>query len=276
MSALKLLHRVAAPDIEATSTTEKKLAMKIHEYTLGLNGDPLTHFAVIMAAICHDVDHSGLPNTQLIKENSSIARFYDNRSPAEQHSTDLAFHLLMDDKYEDLRRELYTSECDFKRFRSILVNSVMATDIMDKELGAARKARWARAFSGDSSIAIPEKQMADQKATIVLEHLIQASDVAHTMQHWHIYQKWNSRLFQEQNDAFVNGRSDVNPADNWYEGELGFFDFYVIPLAKKLASCGVFGVASDEYLTYATQNRKEWELRGKNIVEDLVKLANFK
>jgi hypothetical protein len=30
------------------------------------------------------------------------------------------------------------------------------------------------------------------------------------------------------------------------EGEIGFFDFYIIPLAKKLKECGVFGVSSDE------------------------------
>ena len=27
----------------------------------------------------------------------------------------------------------------------------------------------------------------NRKATIVLEHIIQASDVSHTMQHWHVY-----------------------------------------------------------------------------------------
>jgi hypothetical protein len=42
----------------------------------------------------------------------------------------------------------------------------------------------------------------------------------------------------------------------WYEGELGFFDFYIIPLAKKLKDCGVFGVSSGEYLGYAMTNRQ--------------------
>jgi hypothetical protein len=45
----------------------------------------------------------------------------------------------------------------------------------------------------------------------------------------------------------------------------------VIPLAKKLKNCGVFGVASDEYLTYALDNRREWETRGKDIVSDMIK-----
>ncbi len=85
--------------------------------------------------------------------------------------------------------------------------------------------------------------MRNRKATIVIEHLIQASDVAHTMQHWHVYSKWNQRLFNEMYLSFKQGRSDQNPAENWYKGEIGSLDFYVIPLAMKLKTCGVFGVS---------------------------------
>lgn len=56
----------------------------------------------------------------------------------------------------------------------------------------------------------------------------------------------------------------------WYRGEIGFFDNYIVPLAKKLKDCGVFGVSSDECLTYALQNRNEWEERGQAIVEELI------
>ena len=69
--------------------------------------------------------------------------------------------------------------------------------------------------------------------------------------------------------AFKAGRADKNPSDFWYEGELGFFDFYIIPLAKKLKECGVFGVSSDEYLDYAEKNRKEWLMHGKAIVDEM-------
>jgi len=81
--------------------------------------------------------------------------------------------------------------CSFL-FTSTIITLVLATDIMDKELGAQRKARWAKAFSGEETPATDEEEEGGQvhinrKATIVLEHLIQASDVAHTMQHWHVY-----------------------------------------------------------------------------------------
>jgi hypothetical protein len=104
----------------------------------------------------------------------------------------------------------------------------------------------------------------------VIEHLIQASDVAHTMQHWHIYQKWNERLFAEMTDAYQHNRLGFNPAEGWYQGELGFFDNYIIPLAKKLKECGVFGVSSDEYLNYAMENRREWASKGEEAVKRMI------
>ena len=90
------------------------------------------------------------------------------------------------------------------------------------------------------------------------------------MQHWHIYRKWNEKLFEEMYVAYQAGRSEKDPAEFWYEGELGFFDFYIIPLAKKLDNCGVFGVSSHEYLNYATTNRDEWKRKGKEIVEQFI------
>lgn len=173
----------------------------------------------------------------------------------------------MDNQFTKLRRTIYGTADELKQFRQLLVNSILATDIMDKDLGAARKARWNKAFSDEAmdqlNCSIDDT---NRKATIVIEHLIQASDVAHTMQHWHIYRKWNSRLFEELYLAYKQGRAETDPSENWYQGEIGFFDFYIIPLARKLKSCGVFGVSSDEYLNYALQNRKEWEAKVSQLI----------
>jgi hypothetical protein len=103
---------------------------------------------------------------------------------------------------------------------------------------------------------------------------MQASDVAHTMQHWHVYQKWNRRLFDEMYTAYKAGRMEKDPSTFWYKGELGFFDNYIVPLAKKLKDCGVFGVSSEECLAYAMENRREWESKGHMIVAELVSSFN--
>ena len=149
------------------------------------------------------------------------------------------------------------------------MNSVLATDIFDKELSDLRKARWNKAFEVSDKDAT--KEDTDRKATIVLEHLIQASDVSHTMQHWQVYLKWNEHFFEEQYLAYLEGRSaGKDPSLGWYGGEIWFYDNYVIPLAKKLKDCGVFGVSSDEYLNYAQMNREQWEKQGEEIVAGFV------
>jgi len=225
------------------------------------------------------VDHQGVPNVQLVKEDVDISRRYNKLSVAEQHAVDLSWELLMDPSFDELRSVIYNTPPEKRRFRQLLVNAVMATDIVDKELKELRNARWDRAFHGQQQLLSNEKSIVsrrerddvNRKATIVIEHLMLASDVSHTMQHWHIYRKWNERLFAEMVRAYELERSGKDPSEFWYQGELGFFDFYIIPLAKKLKECGVFGVSSAEYLNYATTNRREWELKGKEIVEGMIK-----
>jgi 3'5'-cyclic nucleotide phosphodiesterase len=126
MSVNKLMSRIVAPsdvlhmernndttfqrDSGLKATTSKQ---DLHDYTYGITSDPMTQFACAWAALIHDVDHSGVTNAQLIKENPALSAMYKNRSIAEQNSFDLSFNLLMADQYIDLRKALFsTSQAD--------------------------------------------------------------------------------------------------------------------------------------------------------------------
>ena len=157
-------------------------------------------------------------------------------------------------------------------FLQLVVNCVMSTDIVDKQMKELRNGRWAKAFKTGDHASHQDENPRDEinrKATIVIEHIIQASDISHTMQHWHVYRKWNQKLFEEMYVAYLNGRMEKNPADFWYMGEFGFFDFYIIPITQKLKDCGVFGVYSGEFLDFATKNRAEWESHGEEVVAEM-------
>jgi hypothetical protein len=67
---------------------------------------------------------------QLVKEKTFISEFYKGQSVAEQNSVDLSWQLLMDSAYDELRHTIYSNEAELKRFRQLVVNSVMATDIV--------------------------------------------------------------------------------------------------------------------------------------------------
>jgi hypothetical protein len=80
----------------------------------------------------HDVDHTGLPHPTREGE-AALASAYNDKSVAEQNSVDVAWALLMDDSFSAIR-VIYSNDDELKRFRQLVVNSVMATDIMDKDL----------------------------------------------------------------------------------------------------------------------------------------------
>ena len=113
----------------------------------------------------------------------------------------------MGEKYKELRESICADQVELSRFRELVINGLMATDLLDKDLKKLRNLRWEMAFSekprkslgffGDgrsASLAVsalatapPNESLVElhsfnRKATIVIEHLIQASDVAHTMQ----------------------------------------------------------------------------------------------
>jgi hypothetical protein len=274
MSVSKLLSRIDAPDIDLQDRYHA--AENLHDHTYGITSDPVTQFAVVLSALIHDVDHVGVSNFTLVTENASLAATYKSTSVAEQNSVDLAWKTLMEPRFMKLRSCIYADTDELNRFRQLVVNTVLATDIFDKELKTLRTRRWDKAFNPQITYSINKQEDINRKATIVIEHLIQASDVAHTMQHWHIYQKWNERLFLEMYSAYKAGRTAKDPSEGWYKGELGFFDNYIIPLAKKLKDCGVFGVSSDEYLNYARENRREWARKGEAVVESVMEKYGYK
>mmetsp|Transcript_28089 Transcript_28089/g.51185 ORF Transcript_28089/g.51185 Transcript_28089/m.51185 type:complete len:244 (+) Transcript_28089:1-732(+) len=168
-----------------------------------------------------------------------------------------------------------------RRFKQLLINTVLATDIADKKRSTIGKIRWQKAFHPSQSsthnsldeISSTQDRVASLrslKATLVFEQIMQASDVAHTMQHWETFKKWNVRLYKELSKGYREGRGASDPREGWYPGEIGFFDFYIIPLAKKLKECGVFGSAASEYLDYALENRRRWEEEGTEIARKMV------
>lgn len=288
MSTTKLLQRVVSQEIVEKSNMcdlahlnqvdPAANALCVDSY--GITTDPLLQFSVAFIALVHDVDHRGVSNQQLVQDSDPLASLYKGKSVAEQNSIDLAFNLFMKSDFVDLRACLFSTPHELAYFRQFLVNGVIATDIFDKDLMAFREERWNQAFPTQPrdgvSVMVTEEEvqaLRNRRATIVVEYIIQASDVSHTMQHWKVYQKWNWYLFQEMYAAYLMGRSPKDPSKGWYEGELWFFDNYVIPLAKKLRDCGVFGVSSDEFLDYATDNRLEWASKGREIVEEMINTA---
>jgi hypothetical protein len=184
----RLISRIAVPELDSSnmpvetdgSDYEGILAEYLHTQSYGIASDPLTQFSVVLAALIHAVDHRGIEDDALAKENPELAVKYNNRSITEQLSVEKAWKKLMEPDFENLRRMLYANIDEKKRFRQILVNCVMATDKFDEQAQARRKARWDKSFGPGSAV----DTALNQKATCVIECLMQSADCFHYMQHW--------------------------------------------------------------------------------------------
>ena len=106
------------------------------------------------------------------------------------------------------------------------MNTVLATDFFNDNAQALRNERWDKAFRDDGNGVSLEGESSNLKATVVIESLVQASDISHTMQPWTIYQQWNERLFREKCMIFDTRPSSKEPEKQggrveWTEAEKG-------------------------------------------------------
>lgn len=176
MSATKLISRIAVSDIESGQVSEGDdamdsdlLAAYMHNQTYGIVSDPLTQFAVVLAALVHAVDHRGISNETLASADPELKAKYGSNALTEKLSFEKAWEKLQSPYFENLRRCIYADETEKKRFRQVLVNSVLATDHDDPEAQALRQERWDKSFG---PAAVDED--ISRKATSVIEALMQA------------------------------------------------------------------------------------------------------
>jgi hypothetical protein len=245
------------------------IAKEVDKKTFGIGSDPLVQFSMILAALVHDVDHMGVSNQQLIKESSPIASLYKNRCVSEQNAVDISWWLLMTSEYEELRLAIYTNTSEMRRFRQCLVNCVIATDILDRNMKDHRDYSWNKAFVRKTTFMDVEEKR-DIQSTVMMEFLMQAADSAHCLQSFRSYTKWNELLFEEMYQAYHAGRADADPFTQWYKAEAAYFDKFMIPLLSRLKDSGIFGGYGEVYVKNAIENRDAWKARGQTIVREMV------
>jgi hypothetical protein len=260
---------------------------------LPLLSDPLVQFAIVFSAMIHDVNHPGaaanLPNAQT-KQTRSDGKFDEMIG---HHSFIFAWDLLLSEKFGELRKCIMASPGDALCFRQVVLHCVVSAASTEKMIVSQRRRNWSVAFHQQKQQEIREQSssVTNLKATCIIELLMQAADMAHAMQTWHIYQRWTEKLFLEcyyrEIDLAVidlgeksNTLAEQSPTkghassrDKWYAGELEFFEKHVIPVANKLKESGLLGSASDVYLNNAIENRQEWTLQGKEVIAAVTSLV---
>mmetsp|Transcript_41451 Transcript_41451/g.60641 ORF Transcript_41451/g.60641 Transcript_41451/m.60641 type:complete len:333 (-) Transcript_41451:133-1131(-) len=181
------------------------------------------------------------------------------------------------------RHPPYVADRRFKMSRVLSVPAIPRRKNYDFRLGIRRALDFAgnavEAFQNNESFKkklshkfekIDFDEPNELRASVVLEQLMKAADVAALLQGFGNIKKWSSRLWVELKTSHVAGRGD-DPTPNWYDGQIVFLDCYALPLAKRLADTGVF--PKDIELLFeenVKNNRSIWLDDGEEITDKLI------
>ena len=169
ISAHKLLDMVLCEYDYSNQISSSPIRKKLRP-TYGLKSDPLLQLAFLFSALVHDVDHTGVSNRQLVLESDELAIMYNDQSVAEQRSLAIAFSLLMKNDYKPLR-DLIFHDDDYQRFRKVVIDLVLCTDIASPERVQIVKSKWKEAF-GDKNrpSSIGHRLVAQQSSHSFSDH----------------------------------------------------------------------------------------------------------
>jgi hypothetical protein len=137
--------------------------------------------------------------------------------------------------------------------------------------GSLRASRHSSLMSEQPDLKRKENACFLEK-NVALEVMMNAADVAHTMQSWDTFLKWNCNLFHELEDAHNDKRAGSwDPTADWFNNQIVFYDLYVLPLAHRLHKTGLFGGnKGNRFVNNANAIKRRWILEGEAITKEMI------
>ncbi|XP_026816412.1 calcium/calmodulin-dependent 3',5'-cyclic nucleotide phosphodiesterase 1-like isoform X2 [Rhopalosiphum maidis] len=179
-------------------------------------------FAMLIAAITHDFEHTGTTNNFHVMSGTEIALLYNDRAVLENYHISSTFRILKDEDCNILQN--LTKE-EFREFRTLVIDMVLATDM---------SFHFQQLKTMKSLLASPEPTIDKSKAMSMVLH---CADISHPAKEWDLHYRWTSQLLEE---FFLQGDmekklglpfSPLCDRNNTLiaESQIGFIEFIVEP-----------------------------------------------
>jgi GAF domain-containing protein len=188
-------------------------------------------FALIVSALCHDIDHPGHTNAFEVNSGSELALFYNDNAVLENHHCATASILL---KQEGCNILVGLDKGEFKEFRSVMCSAILATD-MSSHFNLLSKFRDSVHSSGGWN---PE-QSSDK--LLLLSILLHAADLSNPTRPWEASRTWAGLVSQEFNAQVASEKSldlpflpfmETADEDAQAKQETSFIEFIIEPMWK--------------------------------------------
>ena len=198
------------------------LILKGSPFVQKIISTPVARFALLMSALCHDMNHPGNNNDYEIKSESEIAILYNDASVLENLHCASMFETL---QRHNLHKFMDSRLGEWKEFRKIATTAILSTDmsqhkaLLKKVLGAVK----------DPGTLGVEDWVA---------YIVHTADLGNLTLDWDLALMWEDRIFKEFEDqAEKEQKQGLEVAtymvnlDEFSRAkiQLGFIDFVLLP-----------------------------------------------
>ncbi|EAX98423.1 3'5'-cyclic nucleotide phosphodiesterase family protein [Trichomonas vaginalis G3] len=210
-------------------------------------------FALLLAAICHDVDHHGLNNAFHKKARTPLGILYEDKPVMEMHHCATAIRLLAMPEHDILEGiESYADKCHFYEF---FIKIILATD-MEKHMQ----------YIKDFEEVTKEFDKRNEKHRLLLAQIvIKAGDLSNTTRAFDTAAAMATNLMEEffkQGDlesklgVEITPMCDRSKATHISCSQVGFYGFCASPL---LTALGKFITSLADNTEQLEKNKRVWE-----------------
>uniref|UniRef100_K3XBL4 Phosphodiesterase n=1 Tax=Globisporangium ultimum (strain ATCC 200006 / CBS 805.95 / DAOM BR144) TaxID=431595 RepID=K3XBL4_GLOUD len=178
------------------------LFMMLSSTGLGEKISSHNQVGALLAAVMHDIEHSGLTNDFLIKTNHEIAQQFPTRAPMESKHIALALEAISNPKFNILTKMNAKQQAEVL---TVVRETILATalcyqrELLDEVQAVSDEDWYKTEVHSDEEVLIQPLQI------LSLRCAMHVSDISQTMKPFTQHQKWVSRLTAEH---FIQGVED--------------------------------------------------------------------
>ena len=193
--------------------------------------------AILIAGMCHDVDHPGNDNLFEINCDTELARIYNGESVLENHHAYTTMALLRKSELNFLENMNLQEQKDLKR---IIVRSILTTDMSHH----IELIEWLHDLVKDDimSIFANNKLKDSEKSSTIMkicQCIVHLGDLSPQTYPWRVAKEWESRIAREFKQQTIKERQSNIAVREWmsktdlmtrYKNQHFFIEHVVKPL----------------------------------------------
>eukprot|EP00397_Hematodinium_sp_SG-2012_P011405 GEMP01011543.1.p1 GENE.GEMP01011543.1~~GEMP01011543.1.p1 ORF type:complete len:519 (+),score=110.03 GEMP01011543.1:129-1685(+) len=213
-------------------------------------------FAILIAALCHDVGHPGMNNDYFVKAKHTLAYRYNDIAVLENMHASLTFELMRMPKHDIC--ENLSSDDEWRTFRRVAICAILATDMkvhfeLTAKLSDFASIEVLEGFRNAEGVEIPDMP---EYRELIQKCIVHAADLTNPILSTKLSKEWAKRVvieFYQQAETEKKEHLPFAPfmdqhPDNMKELaglQIGFINFVVKPFWSSWAQ--IFPIIKPQY-----------------------------